>query len=245
MATDLAPRGRVRPVAVSLVVVLAAFVLGNGLVLTVAAVLGAFGIAIIDRPTLLLALSVVMLQGVGFGITALAYLRWRGRGLAFIAARVPTVRDWGWIVGGFVLLLGLLAAAQAALSALSIDIAQNQVVAFGERDPTVFLVLIPLSFLLVGPGEELLFRGLVQGTLQEAFHPWRAILLASGIFAVVHVFSLSGQGQLVYLAIVFVLSLLLGAAYEYTENLVVPVLIHGAYNAAQFAGAYVAATGGL
>jgi membrane protease YdiL (CAAX protease family) len=49
----------------------------------------------------------------------------------------------------------------------------------------------------------------------------------------------------VYIGIAFVLALVLGATYEYTGNLTVPALIHGAYNAIQFGAAYVTTTGGL
>ena len=90
-----------------------------------------------------------------------------------------------------------------------------------------------------------MFRGLVQGTLRENFHPARAIILASALFASIHLFSLSGEGKLVYIGIAFVLALVLGAAYEYTDNLAVPAVIHGTYNAVQFAESYLAATGGL
>jgi len=245
MATDQVDRSGIRTVLVVVGVALGAFVLGNASVLVVAGVLSLFGIALLDRPTLLLGVSVVMLQGVGFGGAALLYLRYRGRGLSFLRVRVPTLRDWGWIVGGFALLLGLLVVVSRLFAAFGIQSAQNQVVELGNANPTVFLLMIPLSFLLVGPGEELLFRGLVQGTLAEAFHPARAVVLASAIFAVVHYTSLAGSGKFAYLGVVFALALVLGASYELTDNLVVPALIHGAYNAAQFAVQYLAATGGL
>ena len=99
--------------------------------------------------------------------------------------------------------------------------------------------------MLIGPGEELLYRGLIQGLFKESFGPLRAIVLASGLFAVVHVFSLSGTGKLTYIVIVFGLALILGGIYEYTDNLVVPAFIHGTYNAVQFALAYLQTTGGL
>ncbi len=37
------------------------------------------------------------------------------------------------------------------------------------ENPDVLLLLIPASFLLIGPGEELLFRGVVQGRLRDYF----------------------------------------------------------------------------
>lgn len=244
-AADRTARNGVRAVLVAIGVAVAAFVLGAILVTLLTGLFLALGVPIRSQPALRLAVSVVALQGVAFGGTALLYLRYRGRGLSFLRVRVPTLRDVGWVVGGFLALLGLLALFQVVLSAFGIQSAQNQVVALGNRDPTVFLLMIPLSFLLVGPGEELLFRGLVQGTLAEAFHPARAVVLASAIFAVVHYSSLAGSGKLAYLGVVFALALLLGAAYERTDNLVVPALIHGAYNAVQFGAAYLGATGGL
>ncbi|MFB9808419.1 lysostaphin resistance A-like protein [Haladaptatus pallidirubidus] len=133
------------------------------------------------------------------------------------------------------------------LTTFGIQSAQNEIATLGEQDPRVFLLLIPLSFLLIGPGEELLYRGVVQERLRESFGRWPAIALASLIFAFVHVFSLQGQdtGIIVYLGILFVLSPILGAAYEYTRNLVVPALIHGAFNALQFGLAYLMMTGQL
>ncbi|WP_266080166.1 CPBP family intramembrane glutamic endopeptidase [Haladaptatus caseinilyticus] len=215
------------------------------IVLLAAFSLIALGIPVLRRPSLLVAVSVVMGQGVAFGLFALAYLRYTGRGIGYIKVRVPTLRDFGWFAGGFVVFYGGLIAVSLVLTTFGIQSAQNELSTLGEEDPRVFLLLIPLSFLLIGPGEELLYRGVVQERLRETFGPWPAIALASLIFAFVHVFSLQGAGKLVYLGILFVLSPILGAAYEYTRNLVVPALIHGAFNALQFALAYLMMTGQL
>jgi membrane protease YdiL (CAAX protease family) len=203
------------------------------------------GIPLPDRPTLLLGISVVMGQGVAFGGFALGYLVYTDRGLGFVGARIPTLRDLGWSVGGLVALFAGLIALSVLFSALGVQSATNTVEQLGEQNPTIFLLLVPLSFLFIGPGEELLYRGVVQGRLREAFGPWVAIGVASFIFAVVHVFSLQGQGKIAYIAILLVLSPVLGLAYERTDNLVVPSLIHGAFNAVQFYAAYLGATGGL
>jgi membrane protease YdiL (CAAX protease family) len=79
----------------------------------------------------------------------------------------------------------------------------------------------------------------------ESYRPVVAILLASGLFAMPHVFSLSGQGKIVSVSIVFLLALVLGASYVYSENIVVPSVIHGTFNAVQFGGAYLFSTGAL
>ncbi|WP_440008012.1 lysostaphin resistance A-like protein [Halomicrococcus sp. SG-WS-1] len=214
-------------------------------VLVAGLVLAAAGVPVLDSPSLLIGLSVVMGQGVGFGLFALLYLRYTGRGLSYVKARVPTLRDLGWTVGGFVVFYSGLVAVSVLLSSLGIQSAQNEITQIGEQDPTVFLILIPLSLLLIGPGEELLYRAVVQERLREAYGRWVAIAVASLIFALVHVFSLQGGagGKLAYLAILFVLSPILGAAYEYTRNLVVPAVIHGLFNAVQFGLAYLTMTG--
>lgn len=219
------------------------YVVGGIVVLAVSTALAVVGVRVSTHPSLRLLLSTVLLQGVTFGAIAIAYLKVRSLGFDFAPFTMPDRRDGAVILGGIVALLGLLFTASSVISSLGLKSAQNQVVEIGQQNPAVFLLLIPLSFLLIGPGEELLFRGLVQGTLRETIHPTRAVVLASALFASIHLFSLSGEGKLVYIGVAFVLALVLGATYEYTGNLTVPALIHGAYNAVQFAGAYVTATG--
>lgn len=220
-------------------------VIGSIIVTIAAALLGAFGIDVTARPSLRLVMTTILLQGVTFGGLSILYLRFRNLDFEFVSLSIPDRRDVAVTIGGVGTLLGLLIVSSRVISSLGLESAENQVVTVGQQNPTAFLILIPLSFLLVGPGEELLYRGLVQGTLRETLHPTRAIVLASALFASIHLFSLSGEGKLVYVGIAFVLALVLGATYEYTDNLVVPTLIHGAYNAIQFTSAYLTATGGM
>lgn len=236
---------RLRALGGSIALVFGAFILGNILLIATAIVLEALGVPIFGRPGRLLFLSTVLLQGITFGGIALIYLKVRDLGLGFIRARIPDLRDAGIVVGGIVALFALLIVANVVLSSLGIESATNQIIEIGQQNPTVFLLLIPLSYLLIGPGEELFFRGLVQGSLMESYRPVVAILLASGLFAMPHVFSLSGQGKIVSVSIVFLLALVLGASYVYSENIVVPSVIHGTFNAVQFGGAYLFSTGAL
>ncbi|MDS0223445.1 CPBP family intramembrane metalloprotease [Haloarcula sp. S1AR25-5A] len=236
---------RFRSVASAIGLTYGSYVAGAIVILAVATVVGLFGVNLASRPALRLVLSTFFLQGVTFGGIAILYLKGRDLGFGFVPVRLPDKRDGAVIVGGSIAILGLLFVASSVITALGLNSAQNQIVEVGRQNPSVFLLLIPLQFLLVGPGEELLFRGLVQGTLRESLHPARAIVLASALFASIHLFSLSGEGKLVYIGIAFVLALVLGAAYEYTDNLTVPAVIHGTYNAVQFAGVYLSSTGGL
>jgi membrane protease YdiL (CAAX protease family) len=236
---------RFRSVASAIGLTYGSYVAGAIVILAVATVVGLFGVDLASRPALRLVVSTFFLQGVTFGSIAVLYLKGRDLGFGFVPVRLPDKRDGAVIVGGSIAILGLLFVASSVITALGLNSAQNQIVEVGRQNPSVFLLLIPLQFLLVGPGEELLFRGLVQGTLRESLHPARAIVLASALFASIHLFSLSGDGKLVYIGIAFVLALVLGVAYEYTDNLAVPAVIHGTYNAVQFAGVYLSSTGGL
>jgi len=184
----------------------------------------------------------VVLQSVGYAVVALVYLRVSGFGLDFVGLRVPTVRDLIWAGAGYALSMVVYVAIAVGIQLLELRPARNRVQDVVGGDPELVLLLIPLSLLLIGPGEELLFRGLVQGRLRLSFGPAVAIGLATLVFAVIHYPSLSGPplGRLLYVAVISVPGLIFGVAYEYTDNLLVPAFVHGAYNATLFAFLYVA-----
>lgn len=237
--------GRMAKVVEAVMVAAGAFLLGVAVVGSAAFVMGQLGYRdlVTNNVGVRLVLSVVLLQGITFGGVALGYLRLRGLGLDFIRARRPSIRDVAWMIGGFLLLVATAAVVSQALSESGIESARNQIEQQGKQNPEVLLLMIPLAFLLIGPGEELLFRGIIQGSLEEAFTPIGAIGVTSLVFAVGHYMALTGGGsKLVYLAVVFVLSLILGWTYEDTDNLVVPAVIHGGYNALIFTSMYVSAT---
>jgi len=84
----------------------------------------------------------------------------------------------------------------------------------------------------------------VQGRLRESLPAAPSIALSAAIFAAIHVMALTGglSARLTTIGILFVPSLVFGAVYEYTENLVVPALLHGLHNAVLFTALYVAVT---
>lgn len=78
-----------------------------------------------------------------------------------------------------------------------------------------------LSIALLGPIlEELLFRGAIQGHLQEAgLHPWKAILIASFFFGVVHM----NPAQILF---AFPLGVVFGWLYYRTGSLLPGIVGH-------------------
>lgn len=72
--------------------------------------------------------------------------------------------------------------------------------------------------------EELLFRGLLQRSLEHRLPKWGALLLASLLFGLVH-------GQLKALPMLVVLGMAMGYVYQKTGSLRIPILLHIINNA--------------
>lgn len=179
-------------------------------------------------------LSLVSLQGIAFPVVAFSYLRLRGLSLSFLRVRTPSLRDLGVVVAGVVAILLLVVTSQIAISALGLTPAQR---ADSEilTDPDFAVIGIPLMLLIVGPGEELLFRGVVQSTIREVASAPVAIVLANFAFAPAHVVAFLGSDNsllaiLTSISLLFLPGLVFGIIYEYTDNLVVPSLSHGLWN---------------
>jgi hypothetical protein len=185
-------------------------------------------------------LSLLIVQVIALGGVSVAYLAYRGD-FGFVKIGVPDGRALIWVAVGWVLMyVGVIAVSLAATS-VGVTPARNSISEFGAQDPTVFLVLIPASILIIGPFEELLYRGVIQERLTEAFTPYAAIALASLVFGLAHATSFVGStsGLAVSLAAIAVIAVVPAVSYQQTRNLVVPALIHGLFNATQFALNYV------
>ena len=180
--------------------------------------------------------SLALGQYVGFIGLGTAYLR--GRGLdwrdirSYLGLRVPSLREVGVVVGGYLLLIAtLLALAAVALRVLP-EPASNQGAEVAMDNPELVPALVATMFLVVGPAEEFLFRGVVQNRLRERLSAVPAVAVAGVLFAAVHVISAVGDPAAVGTLVVLLVppGLVLGAVYEYTGNLVVPWLVHSTHN---------------
>ena len=186
--------------------------------------------------------------GIGTGTVAWLYLEATDRGLGFIEVGWPGWRDAAVVVGGILVLLGLNVAIGTAFESLGLESAQHGLYDVAREDPGLLLVLIPLSMLVIGPGEELLYRNVIQKSLYRAFSRPAAVVVASAIFSAAHIPAYSSPDSsalalLNTLTVIFALSLVLGASFERTRNLAVPALIHGSFNAVAFAVTYVELVG--
>jgi len=216
--------------------------------------LSALGIAfsvLLSIPVVAVSLDVLtrfvvafVLSELGFVAAALAFLYATGRGLGYLRFDRLDRRAVGLVVAGTLGLFAFRLAAILAAQALGLPLAGNSVTRLAEQGLVeTLLVLVPLSILVVGPAEELLFRGVVQRYLSEELSTLGAVALASVLFALVHapttfVATPDPLVVAVTLTVLFGLSMLLGYLYVWTDNLLVPILVHGLYDALLFALAY-------
>ena len=190
-------------------------------------------------------LTLIVGQYVAFGGLAVGYLAWRGFDRAgivsYLGVRRPSLKELGLVVGGWVVIVITLFVVSAIVQLLGTETASNQSAEVAMQNPAIIPLFIVAMFLVVGPSEEILYRGVVQGRLRESLPAAPAIAIASGIFALIHVMALTGglSGRFTTVGILFFPSLVFGAVYEYTDNLVVPALLHGLHNAVLFTILYI------
>jgi len=185
-----------------------------------------------------------VLQFAGFLLAVVAYVV-IADDRELLAVAGPDRRTAVLVAGGTVLLLGVQFVILWAFSLAGIEPGQNRAMLPGQGAETYFLYMIVVSVLVVGPVEELLFRGVVQGLLRRALGAVAAILAASALFGAVHVFAVAGTPgqQALYATVAMALGCLLGGLYEYTDDLLVPASVHGLYNATLFALQYARIAG--
>lgn len=235
-AETTARSDRPRAVAVAVGITLAALVVSVavGIGLVVPAVLLGLDLDVAD-PAVFLSLTVA--GQVGFLAVALAYARRRGLRIRTV---VPTRRESGYAVGATV--VALVAAVGLSVVLSEFGLVPGSVIGdAATADATVLLGLVVLSALVIAPTEEFLFRGVVQGRLRESFGPVGAVAGSSLLFGSVHLLNYSGSLPAVVAGALLIATTgaVLGAVYERTRNLAVPILAHAAYNAVLLGSAYL------
>lgn len=245
--TAVAPAVRRRiPAPLLAVLVAAALAVGGLGVGSLLSLLVSEALAVLDVQLDVIAatvVSTVLLQGVAFFGLSWLYLRYRGISpVEYVGVGSPDLEGWMYAASGYVLaFVAALSIIFVVVVLLDLTPAQNQAAELGEEDPRVFLALIVLAFLLIGPGEEVLYRGVIQSRLRETFSAPVAIALATALFAAVHAPALAGalSGRALTVTMLFFPGLVFGITYEMTDNVVVPAIIHASYNATLFSIAYV------
>jgi membrane protease YdiL (CAAX protease family) len=235
---------RTRCLAYAVLVLLGAIVLGSILSSLGSALLAGVGVTEADSPVVYHA-STAALSLLGFLGAAGGYLAVR-RDWSLVAVHSPTRRDALVMALGTAVFFVAMGVGTVIISLLGLETAENVAVSRGQENPELFLVFLPIQFLLTAPAEEVLFRGVIQGLFRRAYGVLPGIVLASLLFGLVHYPALAGSdGILTVIALLVATGALLGTLYEYTGNLLVPIVVHAVWNVFVFGNEYLSAVGGI
>lgn len=225
------------------ILIAATIVVANVLVVVGMDLLATAGYTEADSPVAFYSVQMT-LNFAGLFAVALTYLYWRDSALVWLGR--PSKRVVGVMAGGFVVFAGLMIFQEALIDFLSFETAENVAVQRGQDNPELYLVMIPIQLFLTAPAEELLFRGCIQGLFRRAYGILPGVLIAAAIFSLFHIPALIGTaGLFPVLVMLFTSGALLGILYEYTQNLLVPIVIHALWNMAVFGAIYLDTVGAL
>lgn len=115
----------------------------------------------------------------------------------------------------------------------------NKPTPFAHLGPSLWIMIL-LSFVVIGPAEEYIFRGFVFGGALRTFpkrHWFVLALLSSALFAFVHFYYFLnfGLASSVIIPDIFAIGLALSIAYYFSGgNLLVPILLHALFDSFGF-----------
>jgi len=183
---DVVTRERLRVFALA-----ASFgVIGFVAILVWASLLAGVVRGVVGDPTTLQ--ETVLLQasnGLGTLTGVALFLDYTDRDRSYLDVAWPSRRDAGYAAAGLVFVFGTFLAVTLLLSVLGVDSAAHgtqDTIAEAGNPAAVTLVFVVTSVLVIGPGEELLYRNVVQKSLYEAFSRPAAVVVGSVVFAAIH-----------------------------------------------------------
>lgn len=164
--------------------------------------------------------AALMFQG-GIGVVGLAAIALFGIPVYYDGVSPATALFWGLAGSVATYAVILLVSRLPGLIRDSLESQLEQLHRFASDYS--WTVLIALS-VFAGVGEELLFRGAIQGGLAQHLPDAVAILVASVLFGLVHYLSFT------YFVLATGLGLTLGTAYAMTDSLLLVMVWHGVYD---------------
>ena len=213
------------------------FVLIGGMFLVgqaVGLVLSGIGAGDLPFPTGLVSLPVTEVTILGI---TLLFARYKGVGLNELGLKKISLE---------VLAIVVIAAVFTRLLAISISIGEEAILGYNPmaealktltpKDSLQLVAMIAISLVIVGPCEELAFRGFIQKGFETSFGNTKGLLIASLLFTAIH-----GFNSLYSVVYVFPVALVLGYVWQRTSgNTSASALVHGIHNSIGIALAYFA-----
>lgn len=182
-------------------------------------------------------ISLPINEGIILGITLL-FARQKGASLKKLGLKKPSLKII--VIASFAaVLLFLLAGGISFVEEVVLGPdpeAEILVDAILPRNLLQLIALLGISLALIGPAEELAFRGFVQRGLETSFGKTAGLLIASILFGLLH-----GLNSLRSIIPVTVVSLFLGYVWQKTDgNTIASAWVHGLYDAIAIALTYFA-----
>lgn len=156
----------------------------------------------------------------------------------------PDPAGWLWALKcgghGFLLAAMPVYSLMIALSSFRTEDSEHSFLRLlSERQDAMTLVTIALAAVVLAPlMEELVFRVILQGGLQQVTRPVTAVIAVAVVFCAIHVSSLERIPDAIAL---FPLALIMGITYQKTGSYVAVVVTHGCFNATNLLLALIAA----
>jgi membrane protease YdiL (CAAX protease family) len=226
------------PAAVACYVMLLAGIL-VGSILVVTIILG-LGIDYQELPFPSSILSLPITEGIILGITLL-FARQKGATLRDLGVKKPRLKTV-LVVTATTILLILLAMSISVIEDVVLGpdpMAEELLRALLPQDSFQLLLLVGISIFLVGPAEEIAFRGFIQRGFENSYGKTVGLAVASVLFGLLH-----GLNSLRSIVPVTVLSLFLGYVWQKTNyNTTASAWMHGLYDAITITVAYLATLG--
>lgn len=138
--------------------------------------------------------------------------------------------DWAWLVllmFSAVVLMDFATAASEWVLPLPESYERHFESLMAVHSGGEFALKLVALCILPGVCEEIYFRGFFQGSLAQTWKSWRALVVASLCFALLH-------GNIYYLHLLFLLGLFFGWVYSLTGTLLASICCHIANNAWTF-----------
>jgi membrane protease YdiL (CAAX protease family) len=206
--------------------------------LIVAAILLGLGIDSLNLQEMSFPLAFISLpitEGIILTITLL-FAKYKGASLRDLGLKKPRLKIMVLVSFAAVLLLllaGSIGAVEETVLGPEPD-AQNLTYAVLPRNGLQLIALLAISIALVGPAEELAFRGFVQRGFENSYGKMGGLLSASILFGLLH-----GLNSFYSILPVTVVSLFLGYVWQKTDgNTVATAWLHGLYDAIAIAMSY-------
>jgi membrane protease YdiL (CAAX protease family) len=182
-------------------------------------------------------LSLPVTEGLILGVTLL-FARQNGANLKQLGLKKPQVKTLVLVtIAAFLLILLALSLSVIEEIVLGPDPNANELLAaLLPQDVLQLVLLVGISIFLVGPAEELAFRGFIQRGLENSFGKIVGLLFASVLFGFLH-----GLNSLRAIIPVTIISVILGYIWQKTGYDTTSVAwMHGLYDAVTITLAYFA-----